>query len=195
MDNGTNKRPTNHFLAFRLPLWSTEFSAIYRRLTPSNKLMPARECHAKALQKVCQPYRRIFIAPYTLDGYKLSPTGALDNDPMIINYGLEEGESVTQVPGTDFSAVADSTRTYTYVGRETVDINGVSLEACRVDSETRNETDRPEFRLENQASRWYAVGSGLLLKRESLSFPDSEDDIFTVESELSFGSVNSVSIF
>ncbi len=135
-----------------------------------------------------------FTTPYTLDGYTLSPTGTSQNDPLLIDYSLEEGASVTQVLGTEFGAVADTTRTYTYVGRETVDINGTALEACRVDSETRNETDRPEFRFEGYATRWYAVGSGLLLKRTGTSFPDSEDDVFSSESVLTFGAINSESI-
>lgn len=136
-----------------------------------------------------------FTTPYTLNGYKLSPTGAPDNNPLVIDYSLEEGVSVTQVLGTEFGAVADTTRTYTYVGRETVNINGTPVDACRVDSETRNETDRPEFRFEGYASRWYAVGSGLLLKRVGTSFPDSEDDVFSSETVLTFGSINSESMF
>jgi len=135
-----------------------------------------------------------FTRAYTLNGYKLAPTGSPDNDPLVIDYSLEEGDSVTQVLGTEFGAVADTTRIYTYVGRENVTIDGTSMEACRVDSETRNETDRPEFRFENYASQWYAVGSGLLLKRVSTSFPDSEDDIFFHESVLTFGSINSESV-
>ena len=136
-----------------------------------------------------------FTTPYTLDGYTVSPVGALDNNPLVMNYDLDAGESVTQTLGAESEGASGSTRTYTYLGREVMDVNGLQVEVCRVDTEIRNEAELPQFRLQADTSQWYGVGSGLKLKEEGVGNPDSEQDRITTVKVLTFGSINSISLF
>lgn len=135
-----------------------------------------------------------FTTPYTLDGYTVGPSSASDNNAQVINYDLAIGESVTQTLGMETGGSEGSTRTYTYVGRETLTFDGQQIETCRVDSETRNETELPQFRLISDVTDWYGVGTGLKLRTEGVSYPDSEQGSVTTVKVLTFGSINAESV-
>ena len=135
-----------------------------------------------------------FTTPYTLDGYTVGPSSASDNSAQVMNYDLTVGESVTQTLGIDTGGSDGSIRTYTYVGRETLTVDGQPMETCRVDSEIRNESELPQFRLISDMTDWYGVGTGLKLKSEGVSYPDSEQDSVTTVKVLTFGSINAESV-
>ncbi len=75
-----------------------------------------------------------FTVAYTLDAYTVIPVGAQrdtpDENPILFNYDLDAGESISQLIGPASQGAARSTRTYTYVGREVIDVNGLQIETC-----------------------------------------------------------------
>jgi hypothetical protein len=66
------------------------------------------------------------------------------------------------------------TRLSVYEGREKIEIRGKSFQACRVNYTISADDPTPEFRLVTENTVWYAVGTGLQLKLESHSYPNSE---------------------
>jgi len=141
-----------------------------------------------------------FVSPYALEGYQLRVVGQSRATPnpnaYVRHFDLEEGESIPQT----INAGSDAVPIYytyidTYVGREDVGTGINTLKACRVDTLVTQETDQPEFRRRSLISNWYAVGTGLNIKTESVFYPDSEQDELLESRHMTSAEINGVKIF
>lgn len=140
------------------------------------------------------------VTPYALEGYQLrivGPSRAVPNpNAYVYHFDLEEGESIPQTINAG-SEAAPVYFTYidTYVGREDVSLGSTFLKACRIDTLVTQETDQPQFRRRSLNSEWYALGTGLNIKSESVIYPDSEQDELLESRHITSAEINGVKIF
>ena len=140
------------------------------------------------------------VSPYTLEGYQLRIVGLSRDTPKadayIKYFDLEEGVSLPQT--VNINTIASPiyyTFIDTYVGREEITIAGRVVKTCRVDSLILSDSEEEEFRRSSVGSRWYGLGTGIELRRESITEPDSEQDELHQFEEVLTAVLNGVELF
>jgi len=140
------------------------------------------------------------VRPYLLEGHQLRVVGHTRNTPnpyaYVNHFDLKPGEEVTQTINAGPDASPNLfTRVDTYMGREEIAIAGRAVKACRIDSVVTSEALEPQFRRWGFFSTWYALGTGLELRVESTSNPDSEQDTLLETKVLTAAELNGVKLF
>lgn len=140
------------------------------------------------------------VIPYTVEGYQRRIVGASRDmpnpNPYIEHFNLEEGVSIPQAINVGTPTAQNfMTRVDTYVGREEITIAGRVVKTCRVDSTFSQDSDQPQFRLLGEWSTWFGLGTGLELRRDSVSYPDSEQDTRIATTILTTAVINGEKIY
>ncbi len=135
-----------------------------------------------------------------LDGYNIYETvvgTAIPDDSVYVEYfNIEEGESVPQTINIRTEAEPlFETRIDEYIGREDITVAGNLFKACRVDSLFTVDDELPQFRRRLVQSAWYGVGTGLLLLKEAVNYPDSPQDELISSTVMTSAQINGTKIF
>ena len=114
-----------------------------------------------------------------------------DPEAYVSYFNLDEGKTV---PQTIQAGSLLATQFDTYFGREEITIAGNPVKTCRIDTEIILADDDPQYKRSLIMSRWYGVGTGLLLKRNRVVSPDASD-VTIIEETVNAAEINGNKIF
>lgn len=137
----------------------------------------------QGITTVTEPKRYFDVNPSAFEVYEFGvelpvpngPTSTTINDPFaLVSLDLEVGDSYTntydqisriEVAGFPIDSTQSISRTFTYLGRETITVAAGTFETCRISRTSTTTSDAGT--IEGSTEEWLGVGTGMLIYQES----------------------------